>query len=109
MQSGGPVAQERYPLCHIAVLDLGPAAIDHSVPTPLGEALFGRHRNQLARPLTQGCVVSIERMEPGAKCQAVSERWHVSQPPRLGDCRAAPCQCLVRIAEAEEYNPQNRL
>src|ERR1700730_4232526 len=82
------VAQERYPLRHIAIIDLGPAAIDRSQRTPVGEALFGRHRNQLAGLLSQGCALSIERMQPGADLQALSERRLMSQSPRLSDCRA---------------------
>jgi hypothetical protein len=33
----------------------------------------------------------------------------MSQPPSLGDCRAALCQCLVRKAKIEKDDPQNPL
>src|ERR1700730_6661745 len=33
----------------------------------------------------------------------------MSQSPSLGDGRIAPCQCLVRIAETEKDDPQERL
>ena len=51
--SGRTAAQERYPLDHIAILDLDPPAIDRSLRTPVGETLLGRHRNQLVCPLIQ--------------------------------------------------------
>ena len=71
LRPGGAVsrrtaAQERYPLRHIAILDLDPSAIDRSLRTPKGETLLGRHRNQLVCPLTQGCVISDERKQQGA-------------------------------------------
>ena len=43
--SGRTAAQERYPLRHIAIFDLDPAAIDRSHRTPEGKTLLGRHRN----------------------------------------------------------------
>jgi hypothetical protein len=33
----------------------------------------------------------------------------MSQPSSLGDCGAAPYQCLVQKAETEKHNPQKRL
>src|SRR6516225_9633665 len=101
-------AQQRYPLRYITILDLNPPATDRFHRTPVGETLLGRHRNQLIHPLAEGCVVSDEQTQPDAGCQVPSQRRRMSQPPSLSDCRAAPFQCLVRIAEAGKDNPQIR-
>ena len=65
--SARTAAQQRYPLRHIAILEVDPPAIDDSLRTPEGETLLGCHRNKLVRPLIQGCVVSDERKQPGAQ------------------------------------------
>src|SRR5262249_6941792 len=77
--------------------------------SPDGETPFGRDRNQLAGPLIQGRVVSDERKDRGAECQARNQRGRMSQSPSLGDGSAALCQCLVGKAETEKANPQERL
>jgi hypothetical protein len=93
--SGRTGAQETYPLRHIAIFDLDPAAIDRSLRTPERETLLGRHRNQLVYPPIQGCVVSDETKRHGADRQARSQRRRMSQPPSLSDCCIAPFCCLV--------------
>src|ERR1700720_730365 len=94
-------AQESYPFHHIAIFDLGISAIDRSLSTPGGETLFGRYRDQLISPLAEGRIISAERKQTRTDRQSRSQRRRMSQPPSLGDCRAAPCHCLVRIAETE--------
>jgi hypothetical protein len=58
-------AQKRYPLRHIAVPGLDPAAIDRSERTPLRESLLGRHRNQLVYPIIQISVTADDREQYG--------------------------------------------
>jgi hypothetical protein len=41
--------------------------MDGSHRTPDGEALLGRYRIELVRPLTQGCIVAHERKRQGAE------------------------------------------
>jgi hypothetical protein len=41
--------------------------MDRSHRTPDGEALLGRYRNELVRPLIQGYVVSHKRKRQGAE------------------------------------------
>src|SRR6266851_2619011 len=95
LRPGGAVsrrtaAQKRYPLGHVAIFDLDPPAIDGSLRTPVGETLLGRHRKQLVYPLAEDCVISVERKQPAAECQARSQRRRMSQPPSLSDCCVAP-------------------
>ena len=85
------------------------AAIDRSLRLPVRETLLGRHRNQLVYPLIQRCVVSDERKQPHTDRQARSQRRWMSEPPRLTDVCAVPCQCLVRKAETEKGIRQIRL
>jgi hypothetical protein len=111
LRPGGAVSrrtatQERHSLRHITILDLDPPAKDRSLRTPEGETLLGRHRNQLVCPLIQRCVVSDEREQNSADCQARRQRRLMSQPPSLGDCCAAPSERLVGKAEARQDNPQ---
>jgi hypothetical protein len=68
LQPGGAVsrrtaAQDRYPLCHIAILDLDPPVIDRPLRTPVRETLLSRDRNQLVRPPIQGYVISDQRKQ----------------------------------------------
>ena len=89
-------AEKRYPLRHIAILGLEPAAIDRSHRDP--EWLLDRHCNQLVYPLAEDCVLSDERKRYGADCQDRSQRRRMSQSPSLSNCCSAPCRCLVRKA-----------
>ena len=108
-KSAGTTAQQWHSLAHFASSGLGPAAIDSSLPTPQREALLGRYDHQLLCPLTQGQVVSEERKQHGAACEAHSQRRRISQAARLGDGLVAFCQRLIRIAETEQENPQEGL
>ena len=107
---GGPTAaQQRYPLRHITIFDLDPAAKDRSQRMPTGETLLGRDRNQLVCPLIQGYLVSDERKAawrstPGSQPKTADEP--ASEPQRLLRCS---CQCLVRKAETEKDNSQKRV
>src|SRR5262249_61264280 len=76
---------------------------------PARETLLGRYRNELICPLIQSCVVSHEPKKHGTVPQAYSQRRRVCQPPSLGHCGVAPCQCLLRITETEKREPQKRL
>ena len=105
-ESGRTAAQQLDPRCQITIFDLGPTTKDVSDRTPVRETLLGCHRNQLVRPLIQGWVVSRERKQSTAECQARSQRRRMSQPAGLGDCRAAPCQCLVGKSETEQDKSQ---
>src|ERR1700726_1622957 len=58
-------AQKRYSLRYIAFFYLDPAAKDRSQCAPEREALLVRYCNQLVCPLTEDCVISIEREQPG--------------------------------------------
>jgi hypothetical protein len=100
-ESGQTAAQKRYPLRHIAILDLDPPAIDRAPRTLEGKTILGRHRNELVCPLIQDCVVSDQAKQSGVGSQGPSERRRMSQSPRLSDGRIAPCQCLVGEAETE--------
>src|SRR6185295_11948378 len=93
--SGRTAAQERYPFGPVTIFDRDPPAIDRSLRAPEGETLLGRDRSQLVCPLIQGYAVSDERKQPGADRQAHSQRRRMSQPPSLGDCCVALCQCPV--------------
>src|SRR5439155_14156843 len=108
-ESRRTAAQQRYPFCHLTILDLDPPPIAGSRRTPVEETLVGRYRNQLFCPLIQRCVVSDERKQSAAYRQAHGQRRRMSQSTILSDGCAAPCQCLVRKAEAEKDNPQVRL
>ena len=105
-KSAGTTAQQWHSLAHFASSGLGPAAIDSSLCTELGETLLGRHSNQLVYPLAKDCVISVERKQHGAACEAHSQRRRISQAARLGDGLVAFCQRLIRIAETEKDNPQ---
>jgi len=66
LRPGGPVsartaAEERYPLRHLTIFDLGPPAIDGSLPAPVRETLLGRDRNQLTCPIIQGSKVADDK------------------------------------------------
>src|ERR1700738_3082914 len=111
LRPGGAVsarttAQERYPLRHIAILDVDPAAKDRSPRTPEGETLVGRDRNQLIYPLAEGRVISDEQKQQAAPSQTHSQRRRMSQPPSLRDRCVAPCQCPIGKAETEKHDPQ---
>ena len=59
LRSGRPVsrrtgAKECFPLRHLAIFDLGPAAIDHALRAPVRKTLLGCERNQLIWPWVQG-------------------------------------------------------
>ena len=68
--SGRTASQERYPFRYIANFELGPPAIDCPLRAPHGKTLLGRHLNQLACPLIQGCVISNNRKQSDADRQA---------------------------------------
>jgi hypothetical protein len=51
----------------MTILDHDPAAMDRPHRTPDGEALLGRYRNELIRPLIQGYVISHKRKRQGAE------------------------------------------
>src|SRR5260370_39898279 len=89
-------AQKRYPLRHIAILCLDPAAIDRSERTPLGTTLLGRHRNQLVYALIQVSVITADREPYSLEHQGRGQGRRMSQSPRLHNGCSAPCQCLVR-------------
>ena len=106
-ESGQTAAQERYPLRHIAILDLDPAAIDRSHRTPEGKpcsvatatSWSARSSRATLSPTSESSQAPIPKLR--------SQRRRMSQPPSLGDCCVAPCQCLVRKAETEKDNPQD--
>src|SRR5262249_43322674 len=104
-----PPAQKSHSVRHIAILGLGPAAIDRPQRTIQGETLLGRHRNQLVCPLTKGYVLSIERNQPGADRQARSQRRRMRPCPSLSDRCVTLCQCLSGVSKTEKCNPQERL
>ena len=57
-ESRHTASRERYSFGYIAILDFDPPAKDRSRRTPERETPLGCHRQQLARPLIQGCVFS---------------------------------------------------
>jgi hypothetical protein len=101
-------AQKRYPLRHITILDLDPAAVARSDRTPEGETVLGRNRDQLVCPLAGDSALSDERNRDDADCQDQSQRRQKRQPASLGNRRSAPYQSLFRIAESEKDDPQPR-
>src|SRR6516162_8802946 len=98
--------QKQYSLLYIAIFDFDPAARDGSHRTAEREALLGCDGNELACPLLQGYVVSDERKQYVAECQARRQRRRMSQPPSLSNYCAALCYCLIRKAEIEQDNRQ---
>ncbi len=105
-----PLRKKRYPLRHIAILDLDPAAIDRS----LCDARMGKPCSVATAttwsahlPRAASSPTSESGRAPTFKLDSQNRR--MSRPPSLSDCCAAPCQCLVRIAKTEKDDPQDRL
>ena len=114
LRPGGPVsartaAEERYPLRHLTIFDLGPPAIDGSLPAPVRETLLGRDRNELACPLIQGSKVADEQKQPDADGQAARQQRRIIRPLSLGDDCITLFQRLVRVTKTEKGIPQIRL
>jgi hypothetical protein len=61
---------QRYPLRHIPIFDLYPAAKERSERMPHGKTLLGRNCKYLICALIQGNIVSDERKQPGVHRQA---------------------------------------
>src|SRR5215831_17039828 len=86
-------AQKRYPLRHVTIFHLAPAAEDRSRRTPERETLLGRHGNQPVYPVEEDCVILIfaEQEQNGAQRQARCQRQRMNQSLRLSDCRIVMC------------------
>src|SRR6516225_7966569 len=97
-KSGRTTAHERQSIRNIAIIDLGPAAIDRSHPTPVGEALLAGDRSQL---VCAGCGVSYQYKQRRDQGQARSYKPRISQPLGDGECCVALCQSLARKTETE--------
>src|SRR5215472_11813819 len=84
-ESARTLPKQRYPLRHIAILDLCPSTPDRALCTPARETLLRRQRDQLVCPLTENCAVSAARKQPGANRQARSQRGRMTQSFSLSD------------------------
>src|SRR5215468_2287568 len=105
-KSGRTTAHERQSIRHIAIFDLGPAAIDRSHPTPVGEALLAGDRSQLVCPPARGCRVSYQYEQRRDQGQARCYKQRISQPLGGGECCVALCQSLARKTETEKDDTQ---
>src|ERR1700730_16137912 len=67
--SARTAAQQRHALCHIACDGFTPPAIKRPQSPIQRKTLLGCDRNQLARPLIQGCSIAAEGKQPTAQRQ----------------------------------------
>src|SRR6516165_780981 len=101
-------AQERYSLRNIAFFYLDPATKDRSQCAPERETLLVRYRNELVCPLTEDCIISIERQQPGAGRQVRRQGRWMSQAAGFCYGFIALRHRLLREAETEKHNSQRR-